>query len=158
MLITVVSEHFPDINDFTLTTPHGGRSPVMSSLLRDWAQATGPNLSWKWEQIPTPLELLCLMQKTDLPYPPTPTPASPSILHVNPTKTDNVLTFNKHVPSSTIRSFTVLGAKQVGEPFWVDNVVWHEFSVALWSWNKMCEEGWLIYSIPIINNHTGKCF
>lgn len=73
------------------------------------------------------------MQKIDLPYTPTPTSASPSILHVNPTKTYNVLIFNEHVPSSVIRSFTVLRAKQVGEPFWVDDVVWHELSVASWS-------------------------
>lgn len=30
-------------------------------------------------------------------------------------------------------------------------------SAAAWSWNETCEEGWLVYSIPIINNHTGKC-
>jgi len=39
--------------------------------------------------------LLCHMQKTDLPYPPT--PASPNTPGINPTKTDNVLIFNKHV-------------------------------------------------------------
>lgn len=47
---------------------------------------------------------------------------------------------------------------EVGEHFWVDYDVWHEIPVASWSWNEMCEEGWLVYSVLIINNHTGKCF
>lgn len=136
-LITVTSEHFLDINDFSLTTHHRGSSPVRSSLLKDWAKATGQILSWKREQVPRSLALLlCAMQKTGLLYPSPATSASPSTFHVNPTKTDNVLDFNKHVPSNTIRSFTVLGAKQVGEPFWADNVIWHEVPVASWSRNK----------------------
>lgn len=145
-----------------MTFPSQHPTPsVTSNVLIAERQSKGHrvNSQLQREQIPRRLAvLLCAMQKTGLLYPLTANSASPSILCVNPTKTDNVLDFNKHAPLNTIRSLTALGAKQVGEPFWVENVIWHEVPVASWSRNKMSEEGWLVYSIPIINNHTGKCF